>query len=223
MGFPLAILSLFPVQLFFPGCIGLSGWMMGAGASSASADFVPASEGETKLASKPAGPVSEMRLESILREKAFTCAYAPGKKELVRKAADGSPTGVEPELIREIAKRLGFQVRFLELSREAIPGMLRSGHADIGAAALDRKSIESLSLKPVLFYSRGKASVERAFMIRADDPEWEALLEQAFAGMDFELVPSMVNEAEIRLISSGPESLPPLKVDVEISREDDSE
>lgn len=225
MGFPLIFLSLIPVQLFFfSGCLASSDWMGRAGAaSSASADFVPDSEGETKAVSKPAGPVSKMRLESILREKTFTCAYAPGKKELVRKAADGSPAGVEPELIREIAKRLGFRVRFLELSREAIPGMLRSGRADIASAGLGKKSIESLSLKPVLFYSRGKDPQNPAFLIRADDPEWEALLEEAFAGIDFEFTPAMVNEAEIRLISTEPGSLPPLTVDVEISGEEVSE
>lgn len=90
------------------------------------------------------------------------CALNHGNVVLVRRGpSDDAPTGVSPDLARELARRLGLRVRFRHYDKaEAVTDAAGTGEWDVCFLAIDPKRAEKIA------YSDPYVLIEGAYLVR---------------------------------------------------------
>lgn len=141
------------------------------------------SNGDSEEQKIKSGPVSKARFEKICDEKKFIYAHIPGNNP--RFEDRRHLAAVEADIVRQIADYFELNVEYLEAMPDDMPALLRSGRADIASGGFSRKQIESFYLTPVIEYGKGILADNPSFIIRNDDPDWQALLEGGFREINF--------------------------------------
>lgn len=147
---------------------------------------------EQKKAEKivPPGTISAARIAARKRSGTFICLIADSGKPFASfDPAKRSWQGIEPQIIREIAKHLKMKVQFIRMPARNISAALRNGRGDIAAAKLDTGTIQSLYFLPVAHYAPA-AKGNLAFMVRSDDIQWQKDLSAAAASFNINKIVS---------------------------------
>lgn len=144
--------------------------------------------------------ISDMRLSLIEQNRSFTYAYSPGKGVWIYKDENGELKGIEPEILKRVANKMGYSISFLEAIPDDLPGLLRSGWADIASGGISRTEIvDQLFLTPVMSYAPNHAENTPAFFIRNHAPHWKKRLEDAFSQVD---ISDILNKSLIQVDTS---------------------
>ena len=139
---------------------------------------------EDTVKSVPPGIVSANRIAARKQTGTFLCLIADSGSPF----ASFDPEkeywqGIEPQIIRETAKRMKMKVQFIRMPRQHISSALRNGRGDIAAAKLDTGTIADLCFLPVIPYAPA-AKGNLAFMVRTDDAEWQKQLASAASALE---------------------------------------
>lgn len=141
-----------------------------------------------------AGLISAERAGKRARDKEFICLIALSGAPFCEQDANGNLRGLEPDIVRALAKELHWKVRLIQVKKESLSAHLRNGYGDIAAGAMDTDLIRVFGFTPVLVYAPAPQTAPQtaapaipsfAFLIRDDDPQWRQTLADAQSHLDW--------------------------------------
>lgn len=138
--------------------------------------------------------ISAERAEKRAHEKEFICLIALSGAPFCERNGNGGLQGVEPDIIRALAKDLHWKVRLIGVKKESLSAHFRNGYGDIAAGALDTDAIRILGFTPVLAYAphppkfASSSLSDFAFLIRSDDSQWLQILTDARKRIDLKKI-----------------------------------
>lgn len=162
----------------------------------------------------PPGAVSSARIAARKQSGTFICLIADSGSPFA--SFDSSKQtwhGIEPQIIREIAKRMKMKVQFIRIPAGNISSALRNGRGDIAAAKLDTGTIKALAFTAVTPYAPA-AKGNLAFMVRQDDAQWQKKVSAAAASVNITGIvsgnSSTIGSVRVKLAGDDDKALPVL-------------